>query len=103
MLFFPDIEIAEFAARYVAVEVKILRGAQATGSVTKALGQAVLYRSLGFLSAFVIIVDLRPRSDRAGRSAADWNVLDDAGLSVSWFAGSANGELANLRGRANSD
>lgn len=59
--FYPDLEIAYFDARSLAVEVKFVRDADATGSISKAIGQALIYRSGGFPWVHVVLVDCRTR------------------------------------------
>jgi hypothetical protein len=53
----PDIEIEIFGERLIAFEVKILRKNDPTGSLTKAIGQGLLYRAWGYKAAFVLIID----------------------------------------------
>lgn len=65
--FYPDIEIGAFAHRYLAAEVKFIRDSDASGSISKALGQALVYRAAGISVVFVILVDCRSR----GRSSSD--------------------------------
>jgi hypothetical protein len=61
MSFYPDVEVAAQSDRYLGVEVKFLRtAADATGSLSKALGQAAIYRALGIRSVHVVLLDVRP-------------------------------------------
>jgi hypothetical protein len=59
--FYPDLEIAYFDARSLAVEVKFIRGADGTGSISKALGQALVYRAGGYPHVHVVLIDCRPK------------------------------------------
>lgn len=65
MNFLPDAEITLFSQKCVAIEVKILRDNDASGSLSKAVGQTFLYRALGFEIAIGLIIDSRskPRRD----------------------------------------
>ncbi len=76
MNFLPDVEIYMYTQKCIAIEVKILRDSDASGSLTKAVGQTFLYKALGFEIALGIIFDIR-RNKRGGLQ----QTLD--GLSVS--------------------
>jgi hypothetical protein len=95
--FVPDLEIGEHNATYVAVEVKLLKTTNSSAAITKAIGQAVVYRSLGFESSHVVIVDLRPKVGPSRISVAAWEVLAGSGLTVHWYRLS-QGRLRNVRG-----
>jgi hypothetical protein len=57
--FHPDISLIYRGHRLVAVEVKILRGGDRSGAISKAVGQAVIYAtSCGF--GIALIVDSGP-------------------------------------------
>ena len=59
MQFFPDITIEEFQSKLLAVEIKLLRDNESTGSLAKAVGQSFIYHTLGFYSSISLIMDLR--------------------------------------------
>ena len=61
MSFSPDIEISLYSQKCLAVEVKILRDHDASGSITKAVGQTFMYKALGFEKAIGLIFDARKR------------------------------------------
>jgi hypothetical protein len=54
--FYPDIAIADIAEREVAIEVKLLSPESFSDGMTKAIGQAVTYRSGGYRRAHVVLV-----------------------------------------------
>jgi hypothetical protein len=98
MFFYPDIEIVEHGARYIAVEVKFLTEAHSTGALSKAVGQAAMYRSLGFASAQVMVIDLRPQlPSHSVRSAASWNAMSPGGFAIHWYKRDADNRLSNVR------
>ena len=59
MQFFPDITIEEFQNKLLAVEIKLLRDSESTGSLAKAIGQSFIYHTLGYYSSISLIMDLR--------------------------------------------
>ncbi len=59
MTFLPDAQITLHSQKVMAVEVKIIREQDPSGSLSKAIGQTLMYRALGFESALGIIFDLR--------------------------------------------
>lgn len=59
LMFLPDVEITEFAEKHLAIEVKFLRDTDPSGSLAKAIGQGLLYKSLGFAYSHVLVVDCR--------------------------------------------
>jgi hypothetical protein len=59
MTFLPDAQITFNAQKILAVEVKILREQDASGSLSKAIGQTLMYRRLGFECSIGLIFDLR--------------------------------------------
>jgi hypothetical protein len=61
MSFSPDLEIRFFHQKCIAFEVKVLRDSDASGSLTKAIGQTLVYKNLGFEYAICLIFDARPR------------------------------------------
>jgi hypothetical protein len=62
VFFYPDVELSEHDQRLLAVEVKFLRGTDPTGSIAKALGQALIYRVAGFQVSKALFFDCRSRS-----------------------------------------
>lgn len=72
MFWYPDIEIVAFERRHLVGEVKFLRDVDASGSVSKAVGQAALYRAAGVDFGHVLLIDCRARpSAGLGESARD--------------------------------
>ena len=61
MSFSPDIEISLYSQKCLAVEVKILRDHDASGSITKAVGQTFMYKALGFEKVVGLIFDTRKK------------------------------------------
>jgi hypothetical protein len=61
MTFLPDAQVTLGNQKIVAIEVKILRDGDPSGSLSKAIGQTYLYRALGFEMALGLIVDARTR------------------------------------------
>ena len=59
MSFSPDLEISLYSQKCLAVEVKILRDHDASGSLTKAVGQTFMYKALGFDKVIGLIFDVR--------------------------------------------
>lgn len=60
MEFKPDITIGFHNDLHIAFEVKIIRTGDPSGSFSKAIGQALAYRSLGsFDAAFALLFDVR--------------------------------------------
>jgi hypothetical protein len=55
--FYPDIAISYFDQLLLAVEVKVLRGFGRQSAICSAMGQAILYRSAGYASSLVVLVD----------------------------------------------
>ncbi len=62
--FYPDLELAYFDNRSLAVEVKYVRSSDPTGSISKALGQALIYRARGFPRVHVVLIDIRFRASK---------------------------------------
>lgn len=65
MNFLPDLEVYLYSQKCIALEVKILRDNDASGSLSKAIGQTFMYKALGFEIAIGLIFDARTKS-RAG-------------------------------------
>lgn len=59
MTFLPDAQVTLHTQKLLAVEVKIIREIDPSGSLSKAIGQTQMYRALGFESAIGLIFDLR--------------------------------------------
>jgi len=91
----PDIEIGEGREVLLAVEVKFLRDQDPSGSLTKAIGQAVLYRSLRAHQAAVMLIDMRSNSPEN-----DWRPLEFAAdvcaVTVFWFTRGDGGTFVAL-------
>jgi hypothetical protein len=62
MTFLPDAQVTLGHQKVAAVEVKILRDTDPSGSLSKAIGQTFMYRSLGFEMSIALIIDARTRS-----------------------------------------
>jgi hypothetical protein len=56
---YPDVTIMYFHDRLISFEVKFLRSEDPGGSLTKALGQTLMYEKAGFSASFGIIIDCR--------------------------------------------
>ena len=56
--FRPDLGIYSGQNKYVAVEIKLLTNADPGGSLTKAVGQTLMYEELGFAKSLGLIFDL---------------------------------------------
>ena len=61
MTFLPDAQVTLGNQKIVAIEVKILRDGDPSGSLSKAIGQTYLYRALGFEMALGLVIDARSR------------------------------------------
>ena len=61
MSFSPDIDISYFQQKCIAIEVKVLRDNDPTGSLTKCMGQTNLYSLLGFHASIGVLIDERGR------------------------------------------
>jgi hypothetical protein len=59
MTFLPDAQITLHSQKILAVEVKIIRDVDPSGSLSKAIGQTIMYKSLGFESSIGLIFDMR--------------------------------------------
>lgn len=59
MTFSSDLEIRYFEQRCLAIEVKILRNNDPSGSLSKAIGQSLIYRNMGFLHSICLVIDSR--------------------------------------------
>ncbi len=84
MSFVPDIEILEFGHRLLAIEVKMIRENDPTGAFTKSIGQAVVYKSLGFEFAHVLLIDCRnhPTSAWNSKFTGSLNLPNEIGVTV---------------------
>ncbi len=61
MTFLPDAQISLGNQKILAVEVKILRENDPSGSLSKALGQTFMYRSLGYEISLGMVFDFRKK------------------------------------------
>jgi hypothetical protein len=61
MTFLPDAQASLGSQKILAIEVKILRDSDPSGSLSKAIGQTLMYRALGFEMALCLIFDNRTR------------------------------------------
>jgi len=59
MTFLPDAQVTLNMQKIMAIEVKIIRELDPSGSLSKALGQTLMYKALGFECALGLIFDLR--------------------------------------------
>jgi hypothetical protein len=59
MKFLPDAQITIHSQRILAVEVKIIREVDPSGSLSKAIGQTLMYKALGFENSLGLIFDMR--------------------------------------------
>jgi hypothetical protein len=63
MTFLPDGHLNLGHQKVCAVEVKFLRDADPSGSLTKAIGQTLMYRALGYEISLGLIFDLRENAN----------------------------------------
>jgi hypothetical protein len=77
----PDITILSFSRRLLAIEVKILRPSSFSSDVTKAVGQASLYRTFGFHKSAILLVD-RERVVRTSEIQLARRRLDSIGIAL---------------------
>ena len=56
---YPDVSVMQFHDRLVSYEVKFLKPEDPGGSLTKAIGQTLMYEKAGFASSIGVIVDCR--------------------------------------------
>lgn len=56
--FYPDLGVYSVFSRHVAVEIKILTSKDPSGSLTKAIGQTLMYERFGFAYSVGIIFNL---------------------------------------------
>ena len=61
MTFLPDAQASLGNQKILAIEVKILRDSDPSGSLSKAIGQTFMYRALGFEMALGLIFDNRSK------------------------------------------
>ncbi len=61
MIFLPDAQASLREQKIIAVEVKILRDSDPSGSLSKAIGQTLMYRALGFEMSLGLIFDYRTK------------------------------------------
>lgn len=60
---YPDVTIMVFHDRLLAIEVKFIRTEDPGGSLTKAIGQTLMYEKAGFANAIAIMFDSRRLED----------------------------------------
>ena len=77
MNFLPDIEVYLYSQKCIAIEVKILRDHDASGSLAKAIGQTFMYKALGFEIAIGVIFDARTRTRAGLQQTLDELVLSE--------------------------
>jgi hypothetical protein len=61
MTFLPDAQASLGSQKILAIEVKILRDSDPSGSLSKAIGQTFMYRALGFEMSVGLIFDHRSK------------------------------------------
>jgi hypothetical protein len=61
MTFLPDAQVTFHSQKVLAIEVKIIREQDPSGSLAKAIGQTLMYRALGFECALGLVFDLRKK------------------------------------------
>jgi len=93
MSFMPDIEILEFGRRLLALEVKMIRDGDPSGAFTKSLGQALIYKSLGFDFAHVMLFDCRSQITHAWLSKSTGTLSLPSGIGVTVFGTSSSENL----------
>ncbi len=64
MSFTPDVDLSRLSQRILAIEVKILRDHDASGSLSKAIGQTFAYKALGYETSIGLIFESRSRKAR---------------------------------------
>ena len=62
LTFLPDAQASLGSQKVLAVEVKILRDSDPSGSLSKAIGQTLMYRAMGFEMAIGLIFDNRSKN-----------------------------------------
>lgn len=60
---YPDVTIMIFHDRLLAIEVKFIRKEDPGGSLTKAIGQTLMYEKAGFANSIAIMFDSRRLED----------------------------------------
>lgn len=96
MSFIPDIEILEFGHRLLAIEVKMIRESDSSGAFTKSLGQALVYKSLGFEFAHVVLLDCRNKPVQAWGSKSTGMLSLPSGIGLTVFGLSSRDDLEML-------
>lgn len=59
MTFSPDLDVTFLNQRCISFEVKLLRDNDASGSITKAIGQSIMYHELGYSYSLCLLFDCR--------------------------------------------
>lgn len=81
--FYPDLEIGFFDQRTLAVEVKFVRDVDPSGSISKALGQALIYQAGGFPVVHTVLIECRhPRR----QSSSDIDMTLPSGITLHHFS-----------------
>ena len=82
--FVPDLEVREYEKKLLAVEVKFLRDTDPSGSLVKAIGQAVIYRALAFEFTYMLVIDCRVSavSEWAGHHIGPLELPPHTGVTV---------------------
>jgi hypothetical protein len=86
LTFVPDVEVVEFSDRHLAIEVKFLRDADPSGSLAKAIGQGLLYKSLGFAYSHLLVIDCRKNSRQLWMANSPIEGKLPRGLSISVYS-----------------
>lgn len=68
--FYPDLAIVSDEEKLVAFEVKLIREVDPGSSLSKAIGQSILYSSFGYKVSRAIVVDCR--DSQKGNSLMEW-------------------------------
>ena len=63
--FFPDLTVVSDEEKLVAFEVKLIREVDPGSSLSKAVGQSILYSSFGYKVSIAIVVDCRESAKAA--------------------------------------
>jgi hypothetical protein len=63
MTFLPDAHLNLSHQKICAIEVKILRDTDPSGSLAKAIGQTFMYKNLGYAISLGLIFDLRSKAN----------------------------------------
>lgn len=79
--FWPDVALLYQRRRFLAVETKLLGDSARQQSLTQAIGQALLYRTLGYNYVMVALVDRAGRMTSAeAKRLSEYLALEHMGL-----------------------